>query len=224
MLCYCRYLFLPKNNNGPTKDNFSLDFSTVVFSILSFQPVQHDMPTDVVTVRTSGQGKPAIFHFQLRVNFSGFEPVQFWSKCSVTLGSETRKDLVLWWWKRGTSGGHVGSSPDNMPIHTAYKQHDMQGMLGKAGLMTSTISSTNTENDDIMKLILAHEVIFYIKSRLGPNISTLAKVQLIEFDLLRQQVLLKFNILKLQIFLSPNMFLHKTAAITVSSICFYGIA
>lgn len=162
--------------------------SHLTFSLLSFpssfQPVQYDTPTDVVTVRTSGQGKPAIFRFQLRVNFLGFEPVQFWSKCSVTLGSETRKDLVLWWWKRGISGGHVGSGPDNMPIHTAYKQHDMQGMLGKAGLMTSTISSTNTENDDKMKLILAHEVIFYIKSRLGPNISTLAKVQLIEFDLL----------------------------------------
>ncbi len=47
--------FYPKNKH----DLLMIDI--VAFSVLSFQPVEDDMPTDVVTVHTSGQGKPAIF-------------------------------------------------------------------------------------------------------------------------------------------------------------------
>ncbi len=59
-----------------------LMIAIVAFSILSFQPVEYDTPTDVFTVRTSGQGKHVIFLFQLRTIFSGSEPIYFWSKCS----------------------------------------------------------------------------------------------------------------------------------------------
>ncbi len=54
----------------------------VAFSILSFQPVEYDTVTVVVTVRTSGQHKSAVFWFQLGTNFLGSKPTYFWSKCS----------------------------------------------------------------------------------------------------------------------------------------------
>ncbi len=47
----------------------------------SFQPVEYDTPTDVVTVRTSGQEKPILFWFQLGINFFSSKPIYFWSKC-----------------------------------------------------------------------------------------------------------------------------------------------
>lgn len=45
-----------------------------VVSPSSFQPVKQDTPTDVITVRTSGQ-KNLQFWFQLRTDFLGFDAI-----------------------------------------------------------------------------------------------------------------------------------------------------
>ncbi len=49
----------------------------VASSILSFHSVEYNTLTDVDIVRTSGQGKPAIFWFQLGTNFFGSKPIYF---------------------------------------------------------------------------------------------------------------------------------------------------
>lgn len=59
-------------------DGFILNVSAVAVSILPFQSVEYDTPTDDVTVHR----KPAILCFHLGTNFLGSELSYFWSKCS----------------------------------------------------------------------------------------------------------------------------------------------
>lgn len=80
----------------------TLDF-TLDVSILSFQPGEYDTLTDVVTVHTSGQGKP--LQFQLGTSSSGSKQFIFGLPCSQgsRLGEHTGIDPVLCWWFRGNN-------------------------------------------------------------------------------------------------------------------------
>ncbi len=70
----------------------------------SFQPVEYDTPTDVVTGRTSGRGKTALFWFQLEPTFWVLNQFIFGQNAlnSSRLGAGTRAESVPCWWKRGT--------------------------------------------------------------------------------------------------------------------------